>query len=539
MKKIYSILTLMLIMGVLINLSCKKEISCENCDTNKPPIAAAGPDKIISLPLDSVVLDGSASSDPDGSIDMWLWKKISGPASSSIIKPSESRTVVRNLAVGTYQFELKVSDNGGSFAMDTIQIAVNDPGQTGQSPVANAGADQTITWPGNTVNLDGSSSTDPDNNITSYTWSKISGPASSSFTNANAVQTQVTNLAQGDYKFELKVTDATGLTGKDTVQVTVDPETNNSIVDIYVSGMENNLPVYWKNGQSIPLNNDGSENGTSSIAVVGTDVYVAGWEGDSFMYGHNKAKYWKNGQEVLLTAATGAGATSIAVASGDVYVAGWEFERSRTVAKYWKNGKPVNLTDGLTDAEATSIVVVGSDVYVAGYDNGPIHNVAKYWKNGQAVRLTDGSHQAYAYSIAVVGNDVYVAGSESNGTAHVAKYWKNGRAVALTNGSVVGATATSIAVVGTDVYVAGWEGDFVGRAGGSGSVAKYWKNGQEVSLTGGATYAYASSIAVVDSDVYVAGTEINASNYTANYWKNGQPIQLRGNSASSIVVVKR
>ncbi len=58
-------------------------------------------------------------------------------------------------------------------------------------------------------------------NIASYIWTKISGPASSNITNANAVQTQVSNLVQGFYQFELKVTDGGGLISKDTVTITV------------------------------------------------------------------------------------------------------------------------------------------------------------------------------------------------------------------------------------------------------------------------------------------------------------------------------
>ena len=88
-------------------------------------------------------------------------------------------------------------------------------------PVANAGFDQTITLPTNTVALDGSASTDPNNDITSYLWTKISGPSSFTIANANAAQTQVTNLIEGVYEFELKVTDARGLIDKDIVQVTV------------------------------------------------------------------------------------------------------------------------------------------------------------------------------------------------------------------------------------------------------------------------------------------------------------------------------
>jgi hypothetical protein len=88
-------------------------------------------------------------------------------------------------------------------------------------PVANAGADQTITLPTSTVNLDGSGSTDPDNNITGYVWTKISGPSSFNIKNANDVQTQAINLVEGVYQFEFKVTDAGGLLSWDTIMVNV------------------------------------------------------------------------------------------------------------------------------------------------------------------------------------------------------------------------------------------------------------------------------------------------------------------------------
>ena len=96
------------------------------------------------------------------------------------------------------------------------------PNGTGKNlpPVAHAGSDQTIILTTNTAALNGSASTDPNNNITGYLWTKVSGPSSFNIINANAVQTQVTNLVQGIYQFELKVTDARGLFDKDTVQIT-------------------------------------------------------------------------------------------------------------------------------------------------------------------------------------------------------------------------------------------------------------------------------------------------------------------------------
>ena len=244
---------------VLLFFSCKKEKSCEGCkENNKPPIAIAGPDQVITLPTDSISLDGSASNDPDGTISEWLWKKISGPASFTIINPATAKTVTKNLIAGLYQFELQVTDNGGLSAKDTLQVIVNNSSPANRPPVANAGIDQTITFPTNGVMLDGSASSDPDNNITVYEWTKISGPSSFTVANPNAAQTQVTNIAEGIYQFELKVTDALGLFDRDTVtvtmQVTVCPQPSlpppcvtNCGKIVFVSDRDGNDEIYTCN----------------------------------------------------------------------------------------------------------------------------------------------------------------------------------------------------------------------------------------------------------------------------------------------------
>lgn len=94
-------------------------------------------------------------------------EKISGPASFNIGDTTKAKTIVRNLDTGVYKFELIINDNGGLSAKDTVQITVNST-TVNRPPVANAGPDQTITLPTNTVNLNGNSSTDPDNNIAYY-----------------------------------------------------------------------------------------------------------------------------------------------------------------------------------------------------------------------------------------------------------------------------------------------------------------------------------------------------------------------------------
>ena len=79
--------------------------------------------------------------------------------------------------------------------------------------------------PVNTVSLSGSGS-DADGTVTSYAWTKISGPASYNIVNASSAATNITGLVQGVYQFQLKVTDNSGAIGTDIVQITVNPAPN-------------------------------------------------------------------------------------------------------------------------------------------------------------------------------------------------------------------------------------------------------------------------------------------------------------------------
>ncbi|MHA4847745.1 PKD domain-containing protein [Flavitalea antarctica] len=190
---------------------------------NVPPVANAGADQSITLPINVATLDGTQSADPDGSISAYNWSQIQGPSVSTLSTPLTAKTGLTLLQAGVYKFKLLVTDNRGAAKADTVQVTVNAtspqiPGN--QKPVVNAGANQTITLPTNRITVIGSAQ-DTDGSIVSVSWSKISGPSQFNIASPNQIQTVIENLQQGVYRFQLEATDNSANTNSATVDITV------------------------------------------------------------------------------------------------------------------------------------------------------------------------------------------------------------------------------------------------------------------------------------------------------------------------------
>ena len=98
-----------------------------------------------------------------------------------------------------------------------------------QPPVADAGPSQTVNLLQKTgITLSGSG-TDADGKVTAFLWSTVSGPDSPNILISGAQSTQVTGLAEGNYVFQLMVTDNSGATGTDTVSVKINPAIKDTI----------------------------------------------------------------------------------------------------------------------------------------------------------------------------------------------------------------------------------------------------------------------------------------------------------------------
>jgi hypothetical protein len=89
-------------------------------------------------------------------------------------------------------------------------------------PIANAGADQQVTLSGanSAALLDGGGSSDADGALVFWQWRQLAGPAQATIVSPNQAQTAVLGLQPGPYVFRLQVSDETGATAADTVQIT-------------------------------------------------------------------------------------------------------------------------------------------------------------------------------------------------------------------------------------------------------------------------------------------------------------------------------
>jgi len=347
----------------------------------------------------------------------------------------------------------------------------------------------------------------------------ISGTNFSTIANENVVKfngvvAAVTSASATSLIAKVPVSAGSGLVTVTTPHGTTSGISFSYIPDLYIGGIETNgtngVGKYWKNGTSVSVTDGTKITYAYSMALSGSDVYLAGSEQNAS--GISVAKYWKNGVATSLSDGNRvAGVYSIVIIGNDIYAAGWESNGTNDVAKYWKNGVPNALTDGTRMAIARSIFVSGNDVYVAGEEAAPNgSSEAKYWKNGVSTTLSNNTNiNASAMQIAVLNNDIHIAIYAFDGTNITYQYWKNGTFTPISGATQI----DQLLVAGNDVYMAGRQS----------LSATYWKNGVPVLLTDGSKPAFAHSIALYGNDVYVVGNEYNGSVKIGKYWKNGVP----------------
>ncbi|WP_377644494.1 PKD domain-containing protein [Oryzobacter terrae] len=146
-------------------------------------------------------LDGSTSSDPDGTIASYAWTFGDG-STSTAMAPTHVYA-----AAGTYPVTLTVTDDRGATAISSTSVTV----VANQAPTASF----TATPTGLSAAVDASASSDPDGSVASYAWAFGDGSTGTGRTTSHAYATE------GPYTITLTVTDDQGTTASTTRSVTV------------------------------------------------------------------------------------------------------------------------------------------------------------------------------------------------------------------------------------------------------------------------------------------------------------------------------
>ncbi|XP_039461240.1 dyslexia-associated protein KIAA0319-like protein [Oreochromis aureus] len=192
---------------------------------NKPPVAVVSPKfQEISLPTSSTVIDGSQSTDDD-KVVAWHWEEVKGPLREEKVSADTPVLTLTSLVPGNYTFSLTVTDSDGATNSTQATLSVNKAKD--YRPVANAGPNQVIQLPRNSITLYGNQSTD-DHDSLSYEWS-LSPESKDKVVEMQGVRTPILQLSamqEGDYTFQLTVTDSAGQQDTSQVTVIVQPENN-------------------------------------------------------------------------------------------------------------------------------------------------------------------------------------------------------------------------------------------------------------------------------------------------------------------------
>jgi hypothetical protein len=186
---------------------------------NSAPIADPGPDQAITQMGITVQLDGSQSYDMDDDTLTYAWTIISKPSYSNAMLSSTTSmkpTFVADIH-GTYVIQLVVRDPWASSDPKTVTVSFSNI-----APVANAVA-PTLGVVGDSITLDGSSSTDANLDPLTYQWGLVCAPSGSQavITNANSVQASIVPDRPGIYVVQLIVNDGFVNSIPDTAEIRV------------------------------------------------------------------------------------------------------------------------------------------------------------------------------------------------------------------------------------------------------------------------------------------------------------------------------
>jgi hypothetical protein len=243
-------LAFMGILALCISLSgCGGETATTAATATTNVAPTANPGLSQNVLVGSVVnMDGSASKDSDGGTLTFKWALIGKPngSAATLTNPGYPNPKFTADLAGNYVLSLVVNDGKIDSALTSVSVTATT---ANAAPVANAGNNQNVTI-GSTVTLDGTASSDANNDSLTYKWALQSKPINSSAAISSLTSAKPTFKADlaGTYVAILVVSD-----GKASSEI--------AVVSVLAS-VANSAPV--------------AKAGTHQNVVVGTTVTLDG-----------------------------------------------------------------------------------------------------------------------------------------------------------------------------------------------------------------------------------------------------------------------
>lgn len=165
----------------------------------------------------TITLDGDGT-DPDGDELSYAWTQTGGPTVELIDADSEDASFVAPAVTADtpLTFVLTVNDGTSEHADEVVVTILN----VNAAPVAVAAVVGEDFEAGDTVTLDGSGSSDPDDEPFAYAWTQTDGPEVM-LSDASAAMPTFVAASAGTYGFSLSVTDEEGASSTATTTLTV------------------------------------------------------------------------------------------------------------------------------------------------------------------------------------------------------------------------------------------------------------------------------------------------------------------------------
>jgi uncharacterized protein YjiK len=183
---------------------------------NQAPDVDAGTGQLVTLPA-SIVVNGTVTDDgvpdPPGAVTL-AWSKASGPGVVTFTQASQLDTTVSFSQSGIHTLRL-TADDGAATGSGDVVITVN------RAPSVDAGPDRIANLQAGilVVGLVSDDGLPNPPGEVSTTWSKVSGPGTVSFSNANAVVTTASFSKPGTYVLRLAADDGAATVSDDSAVV--------------------------------------------------------------------------------------------------------------------------------------------------------------------------------------------------------------------------------------------------------------------------------------------------------------------------------